>query len=72
MANNDFFSLQHSFSVMISQLHTITTVILHKLPKNSKLGNLSYCLEKLYTVQSLVYSGLSVGFFIYIQYINTH
>lgn len=38
MANNDFFSLQHSFSVMISQLHTITTVILHKLPKNSKLG----------------------------------
>lgn len=66
-----FFPLQHSFSVMISRLYTQLQQLF--CINCQKIQNWeSYCLEKLYTVQSLVYSGLSFGFFIYIQYINTH
>lgn len=39
MANNDFFSIATLFFCNdITTLYTITTVILHKLPKNSKQG----------------------------------
>lgn len=69
MANNDFFSITTLFFCNdITTLYTITTVILHKLPKNSKLGIILFR-KIVYCTESCL---LSFGFFIYIQYINTH